>query len=271
MSNDLSTNKNDRVPQRIIGLAGRKGSGKDASARFIAGINLVTHGFIEEFKSIKNGDIEIGGKKYKDINNIAPNFVKIYHFADFLKEICERVFGLSYKSLYINKHINTKLKWENMPGVITDKEVYSSLKKFADKKVELFGDKYELPLMYHDSGNMNARDVLQFLGTNVFRKMHQQCWIECLHKTILEEAPAIAIIADCRFVNELVMIKGMGGLCINLTRGASDDDHASEIDFLSYKEWDATIDNRHCEDIRCLNKLLYEKLLDLGVYKNINS
>ena len=255
---------------KIIGLAGRKGSGKDASARFIAGINLVTHSYIDEFKSMKNGDLEIDGKKYKDLNGIAPNFVKIYHFADFLKEICERVFGISHYTLHINKASSTKLRWENMPGVVTDKEVFGALKKFADKKVELYGEKYELPLIYHHPGPMSGRDVLQFIGTEIFRKMVASCWTDCLRRTIEEEKPAIAIIADCRFVNELDMIKNMGGLCVRLTRGSEEDGHASEIDFLSYKGWDATIDNKECEDIRCLNKLLYEGLSELGVFEKIS-
>lgn len=272
MSKELLENENVGIARRtkVIGLAGRKGSGKDASARFIAGINLVSHGYIEEFKSLPNGTLEIGGKKLKDLNSIAPNFVKIYHFADFLKEICERVLGISAHALHVNKASSTKLRWENMPGVVADKEVFSALKKFADKKVELYGSKYELPLLYHDPGLMRARDVLQFLGTEVFRRMATNCWIDCLQKTIEKENPAIAIIADCRFVNELQMIKDMGGLCIRLTRGSDEDGHSSEIDFLSYKEWDATIDNRGCEDMRCLNKMLYEGLSGLGVFEKID-
>ena len=270
MSNELFTEQDERVPQRVIGLAGRKGSGKDASARFIAGINLVTHGYIEEFKSMKNGDLEIGGVKYKDLNSIAPEFVKIYHFADYLKEICEKVLGVSYRILHVYKASNTHLKWENMPGVITNKDLYNSLTKFCEKKVELFGNNYSIPIMYHSPGYMTGRDIMQFLGTEIFRRMHQNCWIECLRKRILEDSPKIAIVADCRFINELNIIKGLSGICVNLTRGSTEDDHSSEIDFLSYDKWDCIIDNRQCEDIRCLNKMLYENLLDLGVFKQID-
>lgn len=251
---------------RIIGLAGKKGAGKDAAARFIAGINLVTHGYIDEFHSLNNGDIEIAGKKIKDVNTINPEFVKVYHFADYLKEICHNIFGVSWQALNVFKDSNTICRWENMPGVVTNEEVYNAVQKFLEKKRELVSDAYTLPIMYHRPGIMTARQLLQYLGTEVFRRIHSDCWIECILNKINDEKPKIAIVADARFTNELDAIKAVKGKCIKLTRTTGVDEHVSEIDFLSYQDWDAIIDNAHCKDIRCLNQLLYEGLVELGIY-----
>lgn len=257
------------LTQRIIGLAGEKGSGKDASARFIAGINLVKHGYIEEFHSLANGSIEIAGKPYKDVNSLAPTFVKVYHFADYLKQIVHDLLGVSWDSLEKYKNSSTRYKWSDMPGVVTNEEVFNAVDKFLQKKQELVGPHYTLPITFKKDNFMNAREVLQYVGTDIFRKMNSWCWSNYLMEKIKQDGAKIAIVADARFINELDAIKRVGGVNIKLTKGSGKDSHPSENDFLSYQEWDAIIDNVDCKNIRCLNQLLYEGLVGLGVYSAI--
>ena len=253
---------------RIIGLAGDKGSGKDSTANFIAGINLVTHNFINEFHSTNGGQIEIDGR-IKPINEIAPRYIKIYHFADYLKEIVYNLFNIDYEDLMYNKGAVTKYNWRDMPGVITDKNLYNTVMKFLERKGDLADTVYELPLIYHADGLMKVRDLLQYVGTEIFRKINSECFTNHLLHKIRVDGVKMAIIADARFINELDAIKKAGGLNFKLTRGNNTDSHSSENDFKNYDQWDAIIDNSECNDIRCLNKVVYESVVDLGVFEVI--
>ncbi len=250
---------------RLIGLAGEKGSGKDSSANFIAGINLVTHNFIDEFHSTNGGKIEIGGK-VKNINDIAPRYIKIYHFADYLKEIAYNLFGVSANDLMYNKEAFTRYYWRDMPGVITDQALYNMVTRFLERKSDLADTSYTLPIIYHKDGPMKVRELIQYVGTELFRKINANCFIEYLFNRIWMDSVKLAIIADARFINELDAIKRAGGLNIKLLRGTNSDGHASENDFKNYTGWDAIIDNRECVDIRCLNKAVYEGVVGLGVF-----
>lgn len=266
MSRPLSKNNHGELPRRIIGIAGKKSSGKDASARFIAGINLVVHNYIDEFHSLIDGSLEIKGKKFNDVNLIAPNFCRVYHFADYLKQICHDLFGIDYTHLNVNKTNVTKMMWSSLPGVVTNREVFMSVQKFLEKKQELIGPHYTIPIIFHEEGWVTVRDFLQYLGTNIFRKISSNCWINALKNKMEQDNVPLSIIADARFINELDFIKSSGGLCIKLTRGISDDQHPSENDFLLFDKWDAVIDNKECTNVRCLNRVLYEGLQPLGVF-----
>ena len=63
----------------------------------------------------------------------------------------------------------------------------------------------------------------------------------------MREQPSLAIIADCRFPNEVDAIKNVGGIVIKLTRNPYNSDHASEIaldpDRYDQSIFDFTIEN----------------------------
>ena len=101
---------------RIIGIAGKKQSGKNTSANYIHGSVLKSKGFTEEFRiSDSTGELAVlsdSGWGVFDItrkdaqfveyaeSNMWP-FVKLYSFADGLKNICVEFFGLSYQISHI--------------------------------------------------------------------------------------------------------------------------------------------------------------------------
>lgn len=120
---------------------------------------------------------------------------KIYNFADPLKQnICMEVLGLTHDQCY-----------------------------GSDQQ------KNELVDCYWDDGRqMTAREVMQFVGTNVFRKMKHNVWSSATINRIQKENPKLAIIADCRFPNEVEAVKEVGGIVIKLTRNPFDSDHDSE-------------------------------------------
>ena len=123
------------------------------------------------------------------------NGAKIYNFADPLKkDICMNILGLTYEQCYGEdeyKNTLTNIEWE--------------------------GNK------------LTAREVMQFVGTDLFRKMKNDVWASATIQKIQREQPRIAIIADCRFPNEVEAVKGAGGIVIKLNRDLYHSNHASEI------------------------------------------
>lgn len=127
---------------------------------------------------------------------VASHFhgAKIYNFADPLKQdICMNILGLSYDQCYGSD----------------------------DQKNELVD-------CYWEGTQLTAREVMQFVGTNVFRAMQQNVWADATINKILKEQPPLAIIADCRFPNEVAVVRRAGGLVIKLTRNLYHSDHPSE-------------------------------------------
>ena len=143
--------------------------------------------------------------QYAEIN-IWP-YVKIYHFADYLKMICVDLFDL------------------------TEKQVYGT---DADKNTQT---KY----------GMTAREFLQYFGTNVMRKIKDTIWVDVTLKRILAQQPVIAIIPDVRFPNEVDAIHDAGGMVIRLNRDTLKSDHECESaldkDVFDWNRFDHVIDN----------------------------
>lgn len=143
------------------------------------------------------------------------NSAKIYNFADPLKQdICINILGLTPYQCY---------------G--TD-----------DQKNELVD-------CYWDSKQLTAREVMQMVGTDMFRAMQKNVWSSATIRKIQNEKPELAIIADCRFPNEVDAVKGAGGIVIKLTRNPHDSDHASEIALdpnnFDQSNFDLVVDNHN--------------------------
>lgn len=122
------------------------------------------------------------------------NGAKIYNFADPLKkDICMNILGLTYDQCYgddVSKNQYTEVYWNDI--------------------------------------RLTAREVMQLVGTDIFRKMKRDVWASSTINKIKKEQPQLAIIADCRFPNEVEAVKNAGGLVIKLNRNPYNSDHASE-------------------------------------------
>jgi len=154
----------------------------------------------------------------------------IYNFADPLKQMCINIFGLTYDQCY---------------GSDESKNEYVNC-------------------LWPDSGkSMTAREVMQYVGTNVFRKMQQNVWADATIRKIQDENLPLALIADCRFPNEVEAVKNAGGLVIKLNRNLYNSSHESETaldeDRYEQSNFDFIIDNQNM-DIREKNKLIYDYL-----------
>lgn len=109
--------------------------------------------------------------------------------------------------------------------------------------------------------NLTPRYVLQQIGTDVFRNhFHPDIWVAAIERKISNMSGVV--ITDCRFPNEIEMIKKLNGSLIHIVRGElpswfgidiPKDIHISELLWTKYK-FDKTINNN--KDIKHLKSEL---------------
>lgn len=160
--------------------------------------------------------------------------VAIYNFADPLKEdICMNMFGLTYAQCYGEDD-----------------------------------NKNELVDAYWNNEQLTARDLMQLVGTDLFRKLNNNVWVNALMNKIKKTNHQIVIVSDCRFPNEVASVKQNGGLVFRLTRNPHESTHISEsiLDshIYDWKNFDSIINNEHMTV-----REQFEKLKKLMLYLNI--
>jgi hypothetical protein len=262
---------------KIIGFAGKKQSGKNTAVNFILMMKMLEAGICKHAKINSEGKLEISdilGAGLPDtefilfepphvrveelFDNVLGNHIRLYSFAYKLKQVCIDLFGLTYEQCYgtdENKNTKTKLKWEHMPGVITKKVDWDEEISACAKDV----------LQYHRRGYMTAREVLQFFGSEICRKIKHDCWTEQLISQIQKETPEIALVSDVRFDNEVKAIQKVGGFVVYLLRNhESADTHVSETGISDTSKCDAVLDNSNMT-IPKQNEALYRLLQDKKV------
>jgi hypothetical protein len=184
-------------------------------------------------------------------------FVKNYSFAEGLKEIAIEYFEVPRNLVYgtddDKKTVMEHLRWENMPSIITkgvlEEEWGNMLCDWFPKdheygSKEMQEDLDRINLTYHAAGPMTIREFLQYLGSDVMRKMYEPIWLNRCIKDIVSEGSEIAVVPDCRFTNELLGVKKQGGIVIGLTREPFPDPHISENSF-DLEDCDYVIDNEN--------------------------
>lgn len=159
----------------------------------------------------------------------ASHSCRIYNFADPLKQdICINILGLTHDQCY---------------GDDNNKNEYTDI-------------------VWNDT-KLTAREVMQFVGTDIFRKMKKDVWAGATINKIKRDNFSIAIIADCRFPNEVDAIKQAGGYVIKLTRNPFNSDHSSEValdpNVYSPDNFDLVIENENI-DIDQQNMIVYNFL-----------
>ena len=253
------------MEQKILAFSGRKTSGKNTSANFLSAAELIKRSVIPEFRVDGSGNIILKNELDQDfVLNLSTHYppwvvwlkanvwphVKIYSFADELKRVAINLFGLSWEQCYgtdEQKNSHTPIKWFSMSHEVC--RAFGKLKK-EDKKEYMTG-----------------RQFLQAFGTNVCRKIHGDCWVRAATALIKEEAVPWAIVADCRFPNEVEAIKNAGGKVIRFTRNPLNDDHESETcldkEKFDWTKFDAVIDNQNMS-IGQQNEAVFTQLAEWG-------
>ena len=215
---------------KIIGISGRKQAGKNTVANILHGIALKNNSLIKDWNVGPDGELMILTeddqgqegwgefditRKDEQFTQYAEHsmwpYVKLYSFADRLKWICTELFDIPKECAWGTEEQKNQtqehLLWENLP---IQKEV--SLNTGRPRQ-----------------GVMTSREFMQFLGTNVMRKIYDSVWVNSTIKKITREQSELAVIADVRFPNEAKAIENAGGVVVRLTRKVSDDNHDSEV------------------------------------------
>lgn len=235
----------------IIGIAGRKQSGKNTVANIVNGELLKQKELISDYKINTDGKLVI---QTTDTNNIRGwgildvtrkdndfqayadkqiwPYIKVYHFADYLKSIAINLFDLDSTKVYgsdEDKNSLTNFSWSKMPS--------------AKRK----------------KGKLTIREFLQYFGTEIVRKIKNDAWVDSTLKLIESEASEIALIPDVRFPNEVLAIRQKGGIVIRLTRDIYNDKHECESsldkDNFDWSNFDHIIDNSNSSIEQLQNKI----------------
>lgn len=168
---------------------------------------------------------------------------KIYSFADPLKQnICMDLLGLTEAQCYgsdEDKNSLTSLRWEHMLG-------------------------YDGNL----TGFMTAREVMEYVGTKMFRKMKVNIWVEATLKEIERDNLDLAIIVDARFPDEVDAILNSNNYIVRLIRdpfnSTSEPEIALDPDKYDWNKFSLVIDNQNMT-LQEKNKHIMKFILNKGI------
>ena len=205
----------------IIGISGKKQAGKSSLAKFIQASLFKNAYNTYNFEQRPDGTIQwVLREGHHDVCEVRePPHVEeryaVYSFADPLKQdVCMKVLGLTHEQCYgtdEEKNSLTKYNWEDMSIVWNDGS--------PDFR----------------RGAMTAREILQCVGTDIFRaNFGEEIWVKATLNIIALESPEVALVPDVRFRSEVEGIWSQGGHVIRLKRQLFNDSHASEVDLDDY-------------------------------------
>jgi hypothetical protein len=171
-------------------------------------------------------------------------------------------------SKYIEKSFGHKSKIYNFADPLKKDICISILGLTNDQCYGSDDHKNALTNCYWEGNRLTAREVMQFVGTNIFRQMKQDVWVSATINKIYNDKFPLAIIADCRFPNEVEAIKEVGGIVIKLTRNPFNSNHESEtaLDSINYADtnFNYVIDNNNLS-ISDQNDIINQILIKEGI------
>ena len=209
----------------IIGLSGKKQSGKNTMCDCL---------------------LEFFIKKY------SFDDVVVLSFADALKQkVCIDVMGLREEQVNgtdEQKNTFTKYKWENLPHRI----------RYDNKLGCEYASNGEICNHVLPTGYMTAREIMQIVGTDIFRNyFDDSIWVNATLRNIEKSNAKVFLISDVRFPSEVNSLTDNDGYVVRLTRDVCKlDSHSSEnaLDDFDFKRKNCIIFNNKEMDIRQQNE-----------------
>lgn len=138
-----------------------------------------------------------------------------------------------------------------------DKQLYGAWKETLDPEWE-----------------MTPRQMLQLIGTDALRKVvHDDFWVIPMKRKLKEHLrnERHIVISDVRFLNEIKMIRSLGGKIVKVERENPDkitgfEKHSSEFQLEAFNEWDFIIENNGTLET------LYTKVdVMMDIYRNVGN
>lgn len=215
----------------LIGLVGKKQTGKDTSFKFI-----------------------------KEAVSIAPHYLltKRLALADKLKDVTADLFGVDRAKLDgtdEEKDSPTHIRWKEVSNILY---------------LDFFGRKEGLARAIATMDTfMTHRELLQIFGTNACRGIMPAIWTEYLRRAIEASTAYINVVTDARFPNEIEMLKNMGGYLVKLYRNTGSllaTNHPSEtaLDSIDDSYYDFVIQdegNRTMQELEQSWKTILKQIL----------
>lgn len=90
---------------------------------------------------------------------------------------------------------------------------------------------------------LSPRQMMQRFGTEVVRSLHPDVWVRYARRIIERSDAPGWIMTDCRFQNELAMVRDMGGVVWWIERQSGTPHQHSSETTISVKDCDRVIDN----------------------------
>lgn len=164
-----------------------------------------------------------------------PISYKIYSFADPLKQdICMNILGLSYDQCYGSDH-----------------------------------DKNTITDLVWNGKKLTAREAMEIIGTDIFRNLKNNVWVDATINKVKKEGVDLAIITDCRFPNEVDAILENNGYVIRLKRdpfgSPSNSESALDENKYNWMRFSTVINNQDSSIIE-KNNFISDFLKNKGIF-----
>lgn len=117
-------------------------------------------------------------------------------------------------------------------------------------------------------------DILQWVGTDIMRKLDPDYWIKQVDIMMKAHSPDVAVISDVRFPNEAEYVKSKGGILVRVVRTNTDGSqyfdpgrdpkHVSETALDNYTGWDEDVVavSGDIAGLRTMGETLTKRILD---------
>lgn len=273
------------MKQLIVVLSGKKQSGKSTTCNYFAAKYLNILYCSVEFGINRLGELTLRGEK-TDIQIYGPNTVKLYSFADPLKEFCVNVIGAKHGQCYgTDAEKNSPiphLLWDNVPEetrTVVCREDIMTIPELAHLRPQgpvKWAVKAPNGWLGYRLGAITGRELMQWFGTDIMRRLYHDIWAQGTYTKIKNDGKQLALITDGRFPNEItlgqenqnadVVIKTM-----RLLRSVNEEDkHPSEtaLDDFPLDKYSAVLDNRTMtieEQCEALDLYIEEWFAEAGI------
>lgn len=269
----------------IIGISGKKQSGKDTVAKIIQGFDIWKKNLTFQTEYPLSNVF---------VRDYVLNRVSIYEsswqvkkFASTLKEIVSILTGFTVEDLEKEeiKNTNLFLSYKLLNKKANTFEIFASMEDLVERLnhlrtvyLDIYSAEEVNDIFVQETISVTPRLLLQTIGTDIVRTINPDIWINSLFRYYTVSYLALAkmrrksfppissllalpnwLITDVRFPNEVKAIKEKDGIIIRINRETDYvSNHSSEIALDDYEDFDYTIDNNNCID--CLIEKVKEIL-----------
>ena len=269
----------------IIGISGKKNTGKDTVAKIIQGFDIWKKNLTLQTE-YPLSNVFVRAYVLNRVSIYVSHW-QVKKFASTLKEIVSILTGFKVEDLEKEeiKNTNLFLSYKLLNKKANTFEIFASMEDLVERLNHLrtiylntYSAEEVNDLFVQETVSVTPRLLLQTIGTDIVRAINPDIWINSLFRYYTMSDLTLAkmrrkgfspisgfldlpnwIITDVRFPNEAKAIKKKDGIIIRINRESDyNSNHFSEVALDNYENFDYTIDNNNCID--CLIEKVKEIL-----------